>query len=36
VLGKWVADQRVKKKKDKLTDDQVEKLNDIGFLWTGR
>ena len=36
VLGKWVADQRSKKKSNKLTDDQVEKLNGIGFIWEAR
>lgn len=36
VLGKWVADQRSKKKSNKLTADQVEKLNGIGFVWEAR
>jgi hypothetical protein len=35
-LGKWVQDQRRKKKEGRLTEEQEEKLKSIGFLWTGR
>ena len=32
-LGQWVLSQRKLKKKDKLSKAQVEKLDEIGFVW---
>lgn len=32
-LGRWVVKQRGRYKKGKLTQEQIEKLNAIGFLW---
>ena len=32
-LGKWVNTQRYAKTKDKLSEERVNKLNEIGFVW---
>ena len=32
-LGKWVNTQRNAKTKDKLSEERVNKLNEIGFVW---
>lgn len=32
-IGRWVNDQRVNFKRDKLSDFRTEKLNEIGFIW---
>lgn len=32
-IGRWVNDQRVNFKRDKLSDFRIGKLNDIGFVW---
>ena len=31
-LGKWVTDKRVAKSKGKLSSDQIEELDDLGFV----
>jgi hypothetical protein len=36
VLGKWVQDQRKKKKDGKLSEDQFAKLDGIRFVWEVR
>ena len=33
-LGKWVSNQRVNKSKQKLTKEQVEQLEELGFVWS--
>ena len=33
-LGQWVSNQRVKKSKQKLTKEQVEQLEELGFVWS--
>ncbi|KAL3798960.1 hypothetical protein HJC23_005099 [Cyclotella cryptica] len=33
-LGKWVTDQRGYFKRGKLSDEKVQRLNDIGFKWS--
>ena len=33
-LGWWVSTQRVKKSKQKLTKEQVEQLEELGFVWS--
>lgn len=35
-LGRWVNDQRVAFKRNKLSDFKLSKLNDISFIWDGR
>jgi Helicase associated domain len=35
-LGRWVNDQRVGFKRNKLSDFKIEKLNKIEFIWDGR
>ena len=35
-LGRWVNDQRVAFKRNKLSDFKFRKLNDIDFIWDGR
>lgn len=35
-LGKWVDNQNTLKRNNKLTDEQVKKLNDIGFHWNSQ
>lgn len=35
-LGRWVNDQRVAFKRDKLTDFKIEKLNAIKFVWNAK
>ena len=32
-LGKWVSDQRNKHKKDLLTPERIQRLDDLGFVW---
>ena len=32
-LGKWVDTQRTARKRDKLTEERVQKLDDLGFNW---
>ena len=32
-LGPWVSIQRMKKNNNKLTEDRVKRLNDLGFVW---
>lgn len=32
-IGRWVNDQRVNFKRDKLSEFRIGKLNDIGFVW---
>ena len=32
-LGRWVNDQRVNFKRNKLTQFRIEKLNEINFVW---
>lgn len=32
-IGRWVNEQRVNFKRDKLSEFRIEKLNDIGFVW---
>lgn len=32
-LGKWVRDQRMKKAEGKLTSEQIQKLDELGFDW---
>jgi superfamily II DNA or RNA helicase len=32
-LGRWVADQRKRFKKSKLSDSRIERLNALGFVW---
>eukprot|EP00438_Fugacium_kawagutii_P017890 Skav201907 [mRNA] locus=scaffold3992:66369:67490:+ [translate_table: standard] len=32
-LGRWVDTQRKMKKSDKLTQDQIERLDELGFVW---
>ena len=32
-LGKWVAQQRWKKRRNQLCEDFVARLDDIGFVW---
>ncbi len=32
-LGEWVANQRAFRKKGKLSEDRIQRLNQIGFLW---
>ena len=32
-LGKWVSSQRQQKKKDALSEERIQLLNDIGFIW---
>lgn len=32
-IGRWVNDQRVNFKKNKLSDFRIDKLNEIGFVW---
>ncbi len=32
-LGKWCNTQRTMKKKDKLAQDKIDQLNEIGFVW---
>lgn len=32
-IGRWVNDQRVNFKKNKLSEFRIEKLNEIGFVW---
>ena len=32
-LGSWCTGQRSKKKKGSLTNDQIKRLNEIGFVW---
>jgi hypothetical protein len=33
-LGKWVSDQRQQYKSEKLSDEQIRRLEEIGFNWT--
>jgi hypothetical protein len=33
-LGKWVSNQRRKRKQNKLSPEQEELLEEIGFLWS--
>ncbi|WP_198005104.1 helicase associated domain-containing protein, partial [Synechococcus sp. WH 5701] len=33
VLGRWVKKQRSKRKNGQLSEDQIQMLNDIGFIW---
>ena len=35
-LGRWINDQRVVFKKNKLSDFKIDKLNAIEFVWNGR
>ncbi len=32
-LGAWVSAQRIRRKKGILSDDQISRLNDLGFIW---
>jgi hypothetical protein len=32
-FGKWVSNQRTSKKKGRLSEEQIAKLDDIGFAW---
>ena len=32
-LGAWCNKQRIAKKKDRLSDDRIQRLDDIGFIW---
>lgn len=32
-LGAWVAAQRIRRKKGNLGDEQIQRLNDLGFVW---
>ena len=35
-LGMWVNTQRANYKKNKLSQDRIDRLNDIGFVWAQR
>lgn len=36
LLGAWVVEQRYNRRRDKLRDDYLQRLNSIGFEWDGR
>lgn len=35
-LGQWVANQRKARVKDRLTDERIQSLDEIGFVWNPR
>ena len=35
-LGSWVNRMRIQRKRGKLSDEQIRRLNQLGFVWNGR